>query len=305
MNNFIKSSILIFLVFFCFACKRKENKKLPETRTSGNLQLLVDESVAPVIEKEIEIFKLDYPKANIKVLAQPELKLIPGFLNDSTSRVIILPRLLSKTEEEFYKRKDIKINSIRFAIDGIALIVNKDNIDSNITVNEVIDILKGKKSDKKLVFDNIYSSTFQYLKNLAKIDGIPSQNVYAKSNSKEVIQFIAENKNFIGLIGVNWFLDQNNNDLAASISKLKCLGVKGKLNESTGEEYYKPTQYNLINGLYPLIRNINIIDCEGNGGLGTGFATWLRSQRGQLIVLKSGLGPHKLMPRTLNIKSKQ
>ena len=76
------------------------------------------------------------------------------------------------------------------------------------------------------------------------------------------------------------------------------MGVKG----AKSEKYYKPDQNSLINGLYPFLRNIYIINCEGKNGLGTGFANWLNSPRGQLIVLKSGLGPHKMISRDFNIK---
>jgi phosphate transport system substrate-binding protein len=85
------------------------------------------------------------------------------------------------------------------------------------------------------------------------------------------------------------------------LSQIKVLGVKNVKGKPGDDQFYKPSQNNLINGVYPFLRNINIIDCEGRDGLGTGFATWLRSQRGQLIVLKSGLGPHKLMPRVINL----
>ncbi|MBO9676014.1 MAG: substrate-binding domain-containing protein [Sphingobacteriaceae bacterium] len=294
-----------FLLVFCViallvSCKRKNKADaVKETRTSGTLKILVDESVGPVVQNQIDIFSLDYPGAKFQTTVKPEEKLLPAFLNDSV-RVIVLPRLLTKAEEKYYNQRNIKINSSRFAIDGIALITNQGNIDSTITVKEVIDILQGKKSEKKLVFDNAYSSTFQYFKELAKINQFPATGVYSKNSSKEVIKLIAEDKNFIGILGVNWISDQNT-EASQYLSKVKVLGVKNLKGKVGDDQFYKPTQDNLINGVYPFLRNINIIDCEGRDGLGTGFATWLRSQRGQLIVLKSGLGPHKLMPRELHL----
>ncbi|KLT64119.1 PstS family phosphate ABC transporter substrate-binding protein [Pedobacter sp. BMA] len=296
----MKKILFICCIFALVACKRKnKTSEIKETRTSGTLKLLVDESVSPIVQQQIDIFSLDYPQATFKTTVKPEEKLLPAFLNDSI-RVIVLPRLLSKQEEKYYSQRKIKINTSRFAIDGIALITNKDNIDSTITVKEVIDILQGKKSDKKLVFDNAYSSTFQYFKDLAHISQFPAGGVYSKNSSNEVIKFIAEDKNFIGILGVNW-VSERNTEMAASLAKVKTLGVKNLKGLVGDDQFYKPTQNNLINGVYPFLRNINIIDCEGRDGLGTGFATWLRSQRGQLIVLKSGLGPHKLMPREINL----
>jgi phosphate transport system substrate-binding protein len=296
MRNFL----FIFLILALASCKRKnKTEAVKETRTSGTLKMLVDESVGPIVQEQIDIFSLDYPQAKFETTVKPEQKLLPAFLNDSV-RVIVLPRLLTKAEEKYYNQRNIKINTSRFAVDGIALITNQGNIDSTINVKDVIDILQGKKSDKKLVFDNAYSSTFQYFKDLAKISQFPTTGVYSKNSSNEVIKLIAEDKNFIGILGVNWITDRNT-DVSEYLSQVKVLGVKNVKGSPGDDQYYKPTQDNLINGIYPFLRNINIIDCEGRDGLGTGFATWLRSQRGQLIVLKSGLGPHKLMPRQINL----
>ncbi|MGY3052733.1 phosphate transport system substrate-binding protein [Pedobacter sp. UYEF25] len=292
---------LCCLIFFV-ACqsKKKEAISVEETRTSGTMKILVDESVAPIVQQQIDIFSLDYPNAHIVPVVKPEEKLLPTFLND-TIRVIVLPRLLTKEEEKYYQQRNIRINSSRFAVDGIALITNKDNTDSTITVKEIIDALQGKSSVKKFVFDNAYSSTFQYLKNLAKVRQFPASGVFTKENSDQVIDFVSKEKDFIGILGVNW-LSENNLKMADAISKVKFVGVKNVKGASGDDKFYKPTQDNLINGIYPLLRNVNIIDCEGRDGLGTGFAIWLRSQRGQLIVLKSNLAPHKMMPRVLNFQ---
>lgn len=296
----MRNILLVMMVLAFVSCRRKTGTEpVKETRTSGTLKMLVDESVGPIVQEQIDVFSLDYPQAKFETTFKPEEKLLPAFLNDSV-RVIVLPRMLNKAEEKYYNQRNIKINTSRFAVDGIALIVNKSNIDSTINVDEIIGILQGKNSSKKLVFDNIYSSTFKYFKELAKISQFPTKGVYSKNSSDEVIKLIAEDKNFIGILGVNWISDRNTK-MANELAKVKTLGVKNLKGKPGDDQYYKPTQINLINGIYPFLRNINIIDCEGRDGLGTGFATWLRSQRGQLIVLKSGLGPHKLMPRQINI----
>jgi len=299
----MKYILYLFIVLGLASCKRKDKSaEVKETRTSGTLRILVDESVSPIVNEQISIFSLDYPDAKFEVTVKPEEKIIPAFLNDSV-RVIVMPRLLTKAEEKYYTQRGIRINSTRFAVDGIALITNKDNIDSTITVKEVVDILQGKSSGKKLVFDNAYSSTFQYLKQLANVSQFPAQGVYSKNSSADVIKLIAADKTFIGVLGIDWVSDKNTK-LAEHLAKVKTLGVKNLKGKVGDDKFYQPTQDNLINGVYPFLRNVNIIDCEGRDGLGTGFATWLRSQRGQLIVLKSGLGPHKLMPREINLTKK-
>ena len=145
----MKNILYLFIVLGLLSCKRKDKPaEVKETRTSGTLRILVDESISPIIKEQINIFNLDYPDAKFELTVKPEEKIIPAFLNDSV-RVIVMPRLLTKAEEKYYTQRGIRINSTRFAVDGIALITNKDNIDSTITVKEVVDILQGKGSGKK------------------------------------------------------------------------------------------------------------------------------------------------------------
>ncbi|WP_432710773.1 PstS family phosphate ABC transporter substrate-binding protein [Pedobacter sp.] len=293
--------ILLTLMIFS-SCKDKEKKGPPVSSTSGDVSILVDESFGNVVDDQIAVFKSDYPKANFDVIRGEEGKILPTFLNDSV-RVIILSKVLTPAEEKIYANRGIPVRASRFAIDGIALITSKDNVDSTITVEEVISILKGKQTHGRgLVFDNAYSSTVRYFKELAGIKSLPEKGVYTLNSNDDVIKYIGLHKDYIGIVGVNWLLqgDATNKDYMQKVKLLAVRNLKGKKGD---DRFYKPTQENLISGKYPFLRNIYIINGEGKQGLGTGFANWLVSQRGQLIVLKSGLGPHELTSREFNLKN--
>lgn len=289
------SVVLIVLVFI--SCNSgKKSKSLSDSRTSGKTTLLVDESFSRLLDDQIEVFTDDYPDAKVTTILGNEAKILPELLNGK-KRMIILSRMLKPSEERYYKQKQIPIFTDRFAIDGIALITNSENTDTLITAQEVFDILKGVNTKKKLVFDNANSSTVRYFMDSAKVTTLPKSGVYTLNNNQDVIKYVAEHRDYIGVIGINW-LFRNEGDILTYISKVKTMGVKGL----KGKDFYKPTQNSLISGVYPFLRNIYIINCEGTNGLGTGFANWLNSPRGQLIVLKSGLGPHKMISRDFNIK---
>ena len=300
----MRNTSFLFLLLFFFSCNRTEKPgTIAETRTSGTTELLVDESFARVLDDQIEVFKSEYPNTTIKTNVGNENKILPDFLNGKV-RMLISSRMLKPQELTYYTQNQIGVYTDRFAIDGIALITNSANLDTNITVKEVFDIMKGtSKSSKKLVFDNAYSSTIRYFKDSANVKELPKEGVYTLETNNDVIKYVAANKDYIGVVGVNWLLE-NNKDIAAFLPKVKLMSVKNVEGKKGSDAYYQPTQNNLINGVYPFLRNIYIINCEGRDGLGTGFANWLRSQRGQLIVLKSGLGPHKLMPREINLLKK-
>ncbi|WP_285060404.1 PstS family phosphate ABC transporter substrate-binding protein [Pedobacter ginsengisoli] len=300
----MKNLILAFLSLSIVACSDSSKKNtVVQTRTSGTVKILVDESFSSIIADQVEVFNSDYKDAEFNISEDNENKIVPAFLNDSMG-VIILSRRLRPDEEKIYRNRGIIPKTSRFAIDGIALITGKDNIDSNITVEQVISILKGADTKgKNLVFDNAYSSTVRYFKELAQIKELPKTGVYTLEDDNDVIKYVGENKNFIGVVGVNWLI-ANNSNMSPYIGKVKMMGVKNIKGKKGDDAFYTPKQVNLINGIYPFLRNVYIIDCEGRDGLGTGFANWLMSPRGQLIVLKSGLGPHKIVPREFNLKNK-
>jgi phosphate transport system substrate-binding protein len=136
----------------------------------------------------------------------------------------------------------------------------------------------------------------------AKVTTLPKTGVYTLNTNNDVIKYIAEHKDYIGVVGVNWLLEDNK-EITPYLPRVKVMAVKNMAGKKGSDSFYKPDQANLIRGVYPFLRNIYIINCEGRDGLGTGFANWLNSPRGQLIVLKSGLGPHKMMSRDFNLKN--
>lgn len=299
-----KLLLVVCLGLSIASCKRKEAKTTeePVSRTAGEVTLLVDESFSNVIDDQIEVFRSDYPDAHIKLITGNEQRILPTFLNDSV-RVMISSRMLTKDEQKRYTNRSIPVRTSRFAIDGIALITSNDNPDSTITAAEVVSILRGTSTSKRsLVFDNAYSSTLRYFKELAQINTLPKSGVYTLASNDDVIKYIENNKGFIGVVGVNWLLSKSA-DRGELTKQVKLMGVKALPGQKGDDQFYQPTQEHLISGNYPFLRNVYIINGEGKQGVGTGFANWLVSQRGQLIVLKSGLGPHKMMPREFNLKN--
>lgn len=293
---------ILFVIITFTSCKDEKKDEVVVSSTVGDVSILVDESFNNIVDDQVAVFNSDYPNANFNIIPGEENKIVPTFLNDSV-RVMVLSRILTPVEEKFYANRGIAVRASRFAIDGIALITSKENADSTITVEEAISIMKGEKTNERsLVFDNAYSSTVRYFKELAGVKSLPQKGVYTLNSNDDVINYIGLHKDYIGVVGVNWLL-QGNAKGKGYMQQVSLMGVKNLKGKKGDDHFYKPTQEHLISGIYPFLRNIYIINGEGKQGLGTGFANWLVSQRGQLIVLKSGLGPHKLTSREFNLKN--
>ncbi len=281
-----------------FGCKDNSNK---QTETSGKIKVLVDESFAPIVDDEVYVFENTYPNADVELVYKPEISLMNTFLADS-AKVAIMSRTLEPREAEVFEKKNIKVRTNRFAIDAIALIINARSADTLISVAEIVDIMKGK-GNRRLVFDNPNSSTVRYLMSLSDVNVLPVKGVYALNSNEEVIKFVHNNLGSIGVIGVNW-IRQPSKELAGIVEGLSVMSVKNLPGKQGSDRYYKPSQDNLAMGLYPLQRDLFIINCQGGSGLGWGLASFLAGEVGQRIVLKSGLLPDSIPPRELFIRDK-
>jgi len=298
MRGFVFLSATIISLML-ISCKNEGNTE-QQSYTSGNENILVDESFAPIMEDVEYIFESTYSDASLRLIMKSENELLNLFLND-TAQVAVLSRLLTKDESRYFESRNIKIRVNRFAVDGIALITHKSSKDSTANVSDIISRLQGKDSPiKNLVFDNANSSTIRYFKDLAGIKDIPVEGIYALKSNSEVVKYVNENPGSVGVVGVNWMV-QPPVELESIVESLKILGVRNVAGKPGSDAYYKPNQNDIALGLYPLTRSLYIINCEGGAGLGTGFASFIAGERGQRIVLKSGLLPDSIPSREINI----
>lgn len=298
MNRF-SIYILIFSLFAVTSCQQ-QNKSEVQSYTTGKENILVDESFAPIIEDQTYVFESTYPDAKLNLIMKSENELINAFMDDQ-AQVAVLSRELTADERKHFDNKKVRILVNRFAVDGIALISHKSRADSTADVADIIKVLKGETSSLgNLVFDNANSSTVRYFKELAGVKELPAKGVYALKTNADVIKYVHENPGTVGVVGVNWIV-QPPVDLERQVADLKILGVKNVTGKPGSDGYYKPDQNDIALELYPLARPLYIINCEGGPGLGTGFASFIAGERGQRIVLKSGLLPDSIPSREINI----
>lgn len=295
------SSIFVCLFLLAFlGCKQSENSnKNKETILKGSTSILVDETLKPIIEEQIEVFQSEY-NAKITLIAKSENEVIKSFLKDST-RIVVLARTLNKEEEKYFESVKIKPKTTIIGTDAIAFVSNKSNNDTLIALQDVVSFMQGKSQQKikGLVFDNLNSSTLRYLKEVAGLNVNPSKGIYSFKTNEEVLKYVSENEGMLGVVGLNW-LYRPTSTVSEYLQKLNVLSVKG-LNEKT---YVSPTQNNLAEGTYPLARDLYIINCQGYSGLGMGFASFMAGDIGQRIILKSGLLPIRTPGRKIIIRTK-
>ena len=288
------------------SCQQKTPKptkwhKWQDTMTTGLIQIACDQTFEPVIDAQIAVFEAIYDKAGISPIYTDEVEAIQLLIDDSV-RLAVTARGFTENERAILTNKKMIIRELKIAVDAIALIVNKENGESFIGIPTLKKILTGEITEWKqinpksklgkisVMFDNTNSSTVRYA-----IDSICrgqplSERLYAQNNNQEVFEMAAQVPGSIGIIGVNWISNEDDSTQLSFNDKIKVLAVS---KYASPDQYnsFLPFQYQVALNKYPMTRDVYILLTDPKSGLSSGFATFVTSDRGQRIVLKSGLVP--------------
>ncbi len=290
-----QQTIAILIVLVLQSCNGANKRTDLDTANSGTIHISVDESFKPVIDSQIQVFEATNPGAKIIAHYKPEAECLKDLIKDST-RLIIITRGLMDSEEDFYKDSLGYVPQWdKVANDAIALVVNNKASDTVMSMAKLRGLLEGNTGDKeKLVFDGLSAtSTVRFaVDSILRGKPMSTKNVFAAKSSQEVINYVAENENAIGLVGVSWIGNKEDSSQLSFLKKVKIMAVQCDLCE--GKPYVKPYQANIVTKRYPLVRGLYYVLKENYSGLGSGFTDWLTFEKGQLIFWRAYLGPTKM-----------
>ncbi|WP_455592027.1 PstS family phosphate ABC transporter substrate-binding protein [Bacteroides sp.] len=295
------------------ACSRKPKDGLTDTYTSGVIEIAADESFQPIVQEEIDVFEGLFPLAGIVPRYTTEVEAINLLLKDSV-RLAITTRTLTKEEMNSFHSRKFYPREIKLATDGLALIVNRQNPDSLISVRDIRRILIGEVQTWKeicpasrlngirLVFDNKNSSTVRFaVDSICQGKPLSTKDVKALRTNQQVIDYVARTPDAIGVIGVNWLGNRSDTTNLSFRDEIRVMSVSAE-DVATPANSYKPYQAYLFYGQYPLARPIYVLLNDPRNALPWGFASFLTSDRGQRIILKSGLVPATQPVRVVQVK---
>ena len=298
------SVILVMLVIGAGAivsCKNKtKNNKGSEDILTGKLPVLVDQTLLPIIQESADVFESSYPNSSLEIMARPEIRAVNALLSDS-AYVVVLTRKLTTQEDSYFKKRGIQPKIFQMASDAVVLINNRSSTDTIIPQKDVKSLLEGNLAGKRLIFDNANSSTLRYLKDYFKLAKVDPKAVSAMKDNAEVMQYVSEHADAVGVIGYNWYLKavEKNSQL---LDKIRTLSIENVSEGVDKAHFYKPSQSTIADGVYPFIRPVYIMNYQPNMGLGLGFSAFLTGDRGQRIVLKAGLVPATMPGREIIIR---
>jgi phosphate transport system substrate-binding protein len=301
MTTFNKFVGLTLSLGLFLACGNKP-KSLPYDYEAAAAAFTSDESFYPILDEELEVYKALYAQGEIKPVYTDQEDAIRQLVENKVW-LAFTARQLSPRELESLKARSFMPRIIPIAYDGLAVIVNNANPDTCISVKDFRRILSGEATNWKdvypksklgeidVVFDNPKSSTVTYcVDSILGGKPINSGNIGAVKKSAEVIDWVEKHENAIGIIGSNWLNDKHDTTNVTFKKNITVMKVS-RLDSATAYNSFKPYQYYLYNGNYPLIRTIYALLNEPRTGVPSGFAHFCRLPKGQMIFFRAGLLP--------------
>lgn len=292
---------LAFLVLF--SCGGTTNKKA-DTCKKGIAKILVDESFKPLFETSSATFESLAPESDIQPQYLAEGAIIEKYY-EGKIKTICISRDLTEKEKNILKSHQIEVRSDKIAIDGVALIVHPKNKDTTITLDELKQVLKGEKTNWKttknkidVVFDQQNSANFNYMLAFAKTKTL-SKNVFAVKSNEEVINYVKNNENAIGVIGLNWISDQDDFEVMNFLDGIKVMHVA----KNEKSDYFQPYPGVIYTYEYPLTREMWIINWGPRSGINSGFVNFMVGEKGQLLIQKSELVPARSPIRLIQMST--
>ena len=110
---------------------------------------------------------------------------------------------------------------------------------------------------------------------------ITNPNMAATNNTADVIKYVEENVNAIGIIGSNWLNDKRDTTNLTFKKNIRTMSVS-RLDKATPERHAgSPINTKIDNGDSPLSRTIYALLNDPLRGLPWGFANFMHSPKGQ------------------------
>jgi len=213
-------------------------------------------------------------------------------LISGTCDIAMSSREIKEKEIALAMQKGIAPYEIKVALDGLAVVVNRQNPVNKLTLEQLARIFTGEISnwkelggaDEKIVVlsREVNSGTHVYFKEHVLRRGNPqgkeefAASALLLSSSQAIADEIAQNPGAIGYYGMGYISAKQKPVLVARDAK---------------SEYEAPTIENVISGKYPISRPLFFYLNGKPQGMIKDFVDYCLSQEGQDIVLKTDFVP--------------
>lgn len=249
-------------------------------------------TILPLAEKWREAFNAQHPDVDIAVSGGGSGTGIKGLISKSCE-IANASREMKDKEIEEAKTAGVEPVEHLVAYDGIAVVVNKENPLTKISVEQLSDIYTGKVTkwdavgakglgDIQVTNRESSSGTYDSFKEMVvQLHGKAKDRDYMagtlnQTSTENIMALVSQTKGAIGYVGLGYVDDR--------VKVLDVIPVGGK-------EPVKASAETVLNGKYPVSRKLY---CYTNGeptGNIKAYLDWIKGPEGQAIVSEVGYIP--------------
>jgi phosphate transport system substrate-binding protein len=287
MKRFKLTAVIFFAVLFICACTRpKENGKY-----GASMQIKGSDTIVNLIQVWAERFVADKPEMNVGVTGGGSGTGFAALMN-GTCDIAMSSREIEDKERTLAENKNINPVEFIVGLDGLAILVNKNNPVDNLTIEQLRDIFMAKITnwkevggqDRKIVIlsRESNSGTHMFFKeHVIRRGDKNSKDEFAPQSllmpsSQAIYDEVYQNPNALGYVGMGFI---NNGIKAVSVA----------VNASGA--YIYPTPDNVMSGKYPVSRPLYLYTDGQPKGMVKEFIDYALSDEGQKIVLETDFVP--------------
>lgn len=251
---------------------------------SGSLQVKGSDTMINLAQKWAEDYMNAYPQVNVAVTGGGSGTGITALINGTTD-IADSSREMKQQEKDDAKARGNEAVENKVALDGIAIVVNRDNKVAELTKDQLADIFAGAVTDWKdvggdpgqivLLSRESNSGTHVFFKEFIINKGKSDSKIeFAASallmpSSQAIYDEAKQNPKAIGYVGLGY-----------AKSEVKVLKVK----KDTASAGVTPSAATVQDGSYPVSRPLFMYTKKGAAQSVQDYIDWIKGPDGQKIV---------------------
>ena len=283
----------IYIVFMALVCILLSCSLQKEHNVNVGMQIKGSDTIVNLVQVWAEKFSQINSGINVGVTGGGTGTGFAALLN-KTCDIAMASRQVEENEINLAKKNNITYKEFIVGLDGLAVLVNKDNPVNELSIEQLRDIFMAKIINWKevggedrpivLLSRESNSGTHMFFKEtVIRLNNINSKDEFSPKSllmpsSQAIVDEIYQNPNAIGYAGIGFM---NNQTKAISVSA------------QNSTEYFYPTIENVMDGKYPISRPLYLYTNGDPKGIVKNFIDYALSEEGQKVVVETAFVPIK------------
>ena len=288
LMRFLKIFSVLFVSIVLFSCSRPSEK---DGGYTASMQIKGSDTIVNLIQVWAEKVVESNPSYNIGVTGGGSGTGFAALIN-KTCDIAMSSRKIEEKETAAAAEKNIYPVEYMIGLDGLAILINKNNPVAELTLEQLRDIFMAKVTNWKEVGgeDRIIvilsresnSGTHMFFKeHVLRHSDKKSKDEFAPRallmpSSQAIYDEVSGNPHALGYVGMGYI---NDNVKAVSVAA------------DENSDYFYPNPYNVMTGQYPISRPLYLYTDGEPQGVVREFIDYALSEEGQKIVAETDFVP--------------